>query len=160
MLLGFLFAGDLFFWHLAIMNTSITNATLLATTTPLVVAFGAWLILKEKITREIMMGVIAGMIGAALLMGASATFKPENLYGDISAMGSVSRFPYIHRVLKNPKAVDRVILGSDFPVPVSPMLFASKIGFWRAREISKIKNPIQKNPPNDDGMTTAETDKG
>jgi hypothetical protein len=22
------------------------------------------------------------------------------------------------------------------------------------------KNPIQKNPPNDDGMTTAETDKG
>ncbi|MEM7192830.1 MAG: EamA family transporter, partial [Pseudomonadota bacterium] len=56
-LLGFLFAGDLFFWHLAIMNTSITNATLLATTTPLVVAFGAWLFLKEKITFNIMVGV-------------------------------------------------------------------------------------------------------
>ncbi len=84
LLLGFLFAGDLFFWHLAILNTSITNATLLATTTPLVVAFGAWLILKEKITRPIMIGVVAGMFGAALLMGASATFKPENLFGDIS----------------------------------------------------------------------------
>ncbi|MEM8743009.1 MAG: DMT family transporter [Pseudomonadota bacterium] len=83
-LVGFLFAGDLFFWHLAIMNTSITNATLLATTTPLVVAFGAWLFLKEKITFNIMVGVTAGMLGAALLMGASATFAPENLFGDIA----------------------------------------------------------------------------
>ena len=83
-LLGFLFAGDLFFWHLAILNTSITNATLLATTTPLVVAFGAWLFLKEKITKRIMIGVSAGMLGAGLLMGASATFNPDNLFGDIS----------------------------------------------------------------------------
>ena len=83
-LLGFLFAGDLFFWHLAILNTSITNATLLATTTPLVVVFGAWLFLKEKITQRIMVGVGSGMAGAVLLMGASATFLPENLFGDIA----------------------------------------------------------------------------
>ena len=85
-LLGFLFAGDLFFWHLAILNTSITNATLLATTTPLVVAFGAWLFLKEKITPRIMVGVAAGMLGAGLLMGASATFRPENLFGDTAGL--------------------------------------------------------------------------
>ncbi|MDA7947155.1 MAG: DMT family transporter [Hyphomicrobiaceae bacterium] len=83
-LLGFLFAGDLFFWHLSIMNTSITNATLLATTTPLVVALGAWLFLKERITFKIMVGVIAGVLGAVLLMGASATFSPENLFGDVA----------------------------------------------------------------------------
>ncbi len=64
LLIGFLFAGDLFFWHLAILNTSIANATLLATTTPLAVAFGAWLFLKERITRGIMAGVLSAMLGA------------------------------------------------------------------------------------------------
>ena len=34
LLAGIFFAGDLFFWHLAILNTSITNATLLACLAP------------------------------------------------------------------------------------------------------------------------------
>ena len=84
--IGFLFAGDLFFWHLAILNTSIANATLLATTTPLVVAFGAWLFLKERITRGIMAGVVSGILGAGLLVAASATFAPDNIYGDMSGL--------------------------------------------------------------------------
>ena len=46
--IGFLFAGDLFFWHLAIMKTTVANATLLATMTPLAVAFGAWMFLDRK----------------------------------------------------------------------------------------------------------------
>lgn len=81
--IGFLFAGDLFFWHLSILNTSIANATLLATTTPIAVAFGAWLFLKEKITGQIMAGVLSGVLGAALLVGASAAFVPENVFGDV-----------------------------------------------------------------------------
>jgi drug/metabolite transporter (DMT)-like permease len=84
--IGFLFAGDLFFWHLSILNTSIANATLLATTTPLAVAFGAWMFLKEKITSEIMMGVLSGIAGAGLLVGASATFTPQNILGDVSGL--------------------------------------------------------------------------
>lgn len=69
----------------------------------------------------------------------------DNLYGDISAMASVSRFPYIHKVVDNDLAHERVILGSDFPVPVSPMVFAPKIGIAAATELLKIKNPIQRN---------------
>jgi drug/metabolite transporter (DMT)-like permease len=84
--IGFLFAGDLFFWHLAILNTSIANATLLATTTPLVVAFGAWLFLKEHITGRILSGVLAGILGAGLLVGASAQFAPKNVYGDVCGL--------------------------------------------------------------------------
>ena len=38
------FAGDLFFWHLAILGTTVANATFLATTAPIWVAFGAWLL--------------------------------------------------------------------------------------------------------------------
>lgn len=68
-----------------------------------------------------------------------------NLYGDISAMASVSRFPYIHRVLADEVALDRVCLGSDFPIPVSPMVFATRIGFKRATELGRISNPLQRN---------------
>lgn len=84
--IGFLFAGDLFFWHLSILNTSIANATLLATTTPLAVAFGAWLFLKETITPRILTGVLSGVMGASLLVGSSAAFIPENVFGDVSGL--------------------------------------------------------------------------
>jgi len=84
--IGFLFAGDLFFWHLSILNTTVANATLLATTTPIAVAFGAWLFLKEKITRPILIGVLSGIAGAGLLVGASATFVPENVFGDVCGL--------------------------------------------------------------------------
>lgn len=83
LVLGFLFAGDLFFWHLAIHNTSVANATLLATMTPIIVTLGAWLVLKETVNARIFAGVALGIAGASLLVGASARFNPENLTGDI-----------------------------------------------------------------------------
>ena len=46
---GLFFAGDLFFWHLSILATTVANATFFATTSPIWVAFGAWLLLGEKI---------------------------------------------------------------------------------------------------------------
>ena len=45
LLAGLLFTGDLFFWHLAILGTTVANATFLATTAPIWVALGAWLLL-------------------------------------------------------------------------------------------------------------------
>ena len=68
-----------------------------------------------------------------------------NLYGDISAMASVARFPYIHRILADELAIERVCLGSDFPIPVSPMVFSTRLGFKRAMELGRIENPIQRN---------------
>ncbi|MEZ4461355.1 MAG: amidohydrolase family protein [bacterium] len=67
------------------------------------------------------------------------------LFGDISAMASLSRFQYLTRVLDSPLARDRVLFGSDFPVPVSPMVFARRLGLKRARELSRITNPIEQN---------------
>ncbi|MGD9868046.1 MAG: DMT family transporter [Hyphomicrobiales bacterium] len=83
LLIGVFFAGDLFFWHLAIMNTTIANATLLAVMSNLIVALGAWLVLKERVTRRIALGVLAGCAGASLLVGSSARFDPGNVQGDI-----------------------------------------------------------------------------
>ncbi len=68
-----------------------------------------------------------------------------NLWGDISAMASVSRFPYIHRVLDDEEARKRVVLGSDFPVPIAPMVFSPQLGWAKARKLAQIKNPLQQN---------------
>ena len=85
-LIGLLFAGDLFFWHLAILNTSVANATLLATTTPIIVTVGAWLVLKERISPRILAGVALGMAGATLLVGVNARFSPDKVWGDLSGI--------------------------------------------------------------------------
>ncbi|GAB4235414.1 MAG: DMT family transporter [Methyloligellaceae bacterium] len=84
--IGVFFAGDLFFWHISIMNTTIANATLLATTTPIIVAIGAWLVLKERITLRIFVGIVLGVAGAALLVGVNARFAPERLFGDVAGI--------------------------------------------------------------------------
>ena len=44
---GLLFAGDLTFWHLAIMKTTVANATFLATLAPVWVVLGSGLFLGE-----------------------------------------------------------------------------------------------------------------
>src|SRR5437879_3250539 len=51
-LCGSLFAIDLACWHLSLRYTSVTNATLFANFAPVVVTIGAWLFLKERITRR------------------------------------------------------------------------------------------------------------
>ncbi len=67
------------------------------------------------------------------------------LYGDLSAMASPARFPYLRQVLENGLARERVMLGSDFPVPVYPWLFLPRLGLSRVRQLGRIANPLQRN---------------
>jgi drug/metabolite transporter (DMT)-like permease len=77
------FAGDLFFWHLSIMATTVANATFFATTAPVWVALGAWLVLKETIGWRILAGLALCMLGGAALIGQSWGFAPQRLIGDL-----------------------------------------------------------------------------
>lgn len=79
---GALFAGDLFFWHLAIMNTTVANATFLAALAPVMVVCGSWLVLRESVGVEVVLGLGLGLVGAAFLLGSSYSFAPGNLVGD------------------------------------------------------------------------------
>jgi len=82
-LAGVFFAGDLFFWHLAIMNTTVANATLLATLAPIYVTVGMFLIFGERPTTAFVLGVGLAVIGAGFLIGDSISFRPGHLKGDI-----------------------------------------------------------------------------
>lgn len=89
---GVLFAGDLFFWHLAIMNTTVANATFLAALAPVFVVSLSWLVLRESIGPEIVLGLAAGLLGAALLLGSSYSFAPNNLVGDAFGLTTAAFF--------------------------------------------------------------------
>ncbi len=79
---GLLFAGDLTFWHLSILHTTVANATLFANFSAIVVAIGAWLFLGERITRMFALGLVIAIIGMGLLVGASIEIDPSHVAGD------------------------------------------------------------------------------
>jgi drug/metabolite transporter (DMT)-like permease len=83
---GLFFAGDLIFWHLSILNTTVANATLFANFAPVVVAIGAWAILRERMTGRFAIGLLIAMAGAGLLVGASFEINPAHVVGDASGM--------------------------------------------------------------------------
>ncbi|MGQ7794011.1 DMT family transporter [Faunimonas sp. B44] len=80
---GLLFAGDLTFWHLSIMNTTVANATFLAVLAPVWVVLGSGLFLGERVERRVLVGLALCLVGAAALIGNSLAFRPEQVLGDI-----------------------------------------------------------------------------
>lgn len=82
-LAGIFFAGDLCFWHLSILHTTVANATLLATMTPVWVVAGSAVFLGEKPQPLTLVGIVLGLIGAVVLIGGSFSIAPERLAGDI-----------------------------------------------------------------------------
>jgi len=82
LLVGFFFAGDLFFWHLAIFNTSVANATFFATMAPLFVVIANFVLFRTPIERHIVMGLALCIAGGAFLVGTSMRVAPDRLIGD------------------------------------------------------------------------------
>ncbi len=80
---GLFFAGDLFFWHLSIVKTSVANATLFATLSPIFVAIGMYFGFREKPKAGFVIGVILAFIGSSFLIGDGISFKREQFFGNI-----------------------------------------------------------------------------
>src|SRR6478672_7982735 len=89
---GLMFTGDLFFWHLAILGTTVANATFLATTAPIWVALGAFVVLHEAVGRRILIGLALCLLGGFALLGESYGFAPQRLLGDIYGVATAFFF--------------------------------------------------------------------
>jgi drug/metabolite transporter (DMT)-like permease len=81
-LAGVLFAGDILFWHWSITYTTVADATLFANFAPVIVTVGAWLYLGERITPPFLAGMALAMLGAVLLVNASAALGARYVFGD------------------------------------------------------------------------------
>jgi drug/metabolite transporter (DMT)-like permease len=91
-LAGLFFTGDLFFWHLAILGTTVANATFLATTAPIWVALGAWLSRSEAIGVRTLAGLALCILGGAALVRQSYGYAPERLAGDLCGVATALFF--------------------------------------------------------------------
>jgi drug/metabolite transporter (DMT)-like permease len=82
---GVFFAADLFFWHLAILNTTVANATFFATTAPVWVLVFGWLVYGRRVSLAAVSGLALCLAGGLALIGQSFTIAPGRLVGDALA---------------------------------------------------------------------------
>jgi drug/metabolite transporter (DMT)-like permease len=89
---GLAFAGDLFFWHLSILNTTVANATFFATTAPIFVVLVSWLIMGRRASRETLIGLSLCVAGGVALIGQSFRVEPERVVGDLYGVATAVFF--------------------------------------------------------------------
>lgn len=84
---GLAFAADLGCFHVALVYTSVAEATLIAHLAPMVAVVLAWVVLGEQPTRALWLGLILGLAGGAV-MAAGRWVGFGSISGDVVALGS------------------------------------------------------------------------
>ena len=87
---GLFFGCDNAIWNTSLHMTTVSNSTLFANLAPICVTFFAWLLFRERITRLFLVGLVAALFGASLLMGTGVKFGMDHLIGDLLASGDVA----------------------------------------------------------------------
>ena len=85
-LAGLFTAFDLALWTASLAYTTASNATLLGNTSPLWVALGTWLILKQKLSAGFWRGLFIALMGSVLIMGTDFILHPRFGVGDAMAL--------------------------------------------------------------------------
>jgi drug/metabolite transporter (DMT)-like permease len=89
---GCFLAGDISFWYLSMVHTTLVNATLLNNLTIIIVPLAGWLLFQEKPTLSLCLGIFFTLLGSFILVGYSFSFQTEHLIGDL--YGFISAFFY------------------------------------------------------------------
>jgi drug/metabolite transporter (DMT)-like permease len=90
---GLAFAVDIGFWHLAIANTTIAEATLFANTVPIIVTLVSVLFLRERLKPLFIIGLAIALAGVAslVLQRTDGAVVPSNrLLGNVLAFGAAA----------------------------------------------------------------------
>ena len=85
---GLAFAGDLIFWHLSILGTTIANATLLATMAPGWVFLVSFAVFGHHLRRAELAGLAICVLGGMFLIRDSFEVDPSRLRGDAEALAT------------------------------------------------------------------------
>ncbi|MGE5462625.1 MAG: DMT family transporter [Syntrophothermus sp.] len=86
LLAGVFTAFDLALWTASLAYTTASNATLLGNTSPLWVALGTWLILKQRLSAGFWRGLIVALLGSVLILGTDFMMHPRFGLGDAMAL--------------------------------------------------------------------------
>lgn len=85
---GIFFALDIALWHWALTLTTVANSTFIVNLGNIGVGFLAWLVLKERLTRNWMIAIVVALVGAALLTQGGGEGGKSDLRGDALAFGA------------------------------------------------------------------------
>jgi drug/metabolite transporter (DMT)-like permease len=80
--LGFLIMINVLGFTIAISYTTIIMSTLIFSITPALVGIGAHFLLKEKITRQKILGLFVCFVGLLFLISQSITVHEQNVFGE------------------------------------------------------------------------------
>jgi len=81
-------------WIIGARLTHVANASLLANLTPVAMPFFVWMIFKEKINRQEILGTVLTIGGVVLLTVTNLRVSPENVMGDLICLGSMLAFAF------------------------------------------------------------------
>jgi drug/metabolite transporter (DMT)-like permease len=95
---GAFFAGDLAFWHVSILLTSVATSTLLANLAPIFVTLAGWLWLKERVDGKFVLGLAVALAGVSMLIAPDFQGGARALAGD--AFGMVTALFYAAYLLQ------------------------------------------------------------
>ena len=98
---GVTFGICVIFWQISVWHTSVANASLLASTHPVIVIIGAWVIFKERITPLFIGGAVLTFIGIFLLVRAGTTEFGTVAKGDMFALISATIYGVWMLILKD-----------------------------------------------------------
>jgi drug/metabolite transporter (DMT)-like permease len=144
-LAGFAFAADIAFWHLAIAHTTVLEATLLASTVPIMVTIAAVFLFGEKLRPLFIAGLAVALLGVATLAvqrtGAAVT-PPDRLLGGIYALlaalffaayllliADVRRYSSTATIMFHTTLVSALSL-FPFALGLSPTLLSGSVNGW------------------------------
>ena len=80
---GLFFAADLAAWHLGILHTRLSNATLLGNVTAILFPLYGFIVARSLPSRKQGLALALALCGAALLLGRSYELSARNLLGDL-----------------------------------------------------------------------------
>lgn len=75
---------------------------------------------------------------------AEMAMKYENMYGDVSAFCLPLHGGPLKRILREPKLLEKIVYGSDAPIPAWALWYAPRIGVKKALKLGGITNPLDK----------------
>jgi drug/metabolite transporter (DMT)-like permease len=130
LLTGLAFSVDLLFWHLAILRTTVANATFLATMAPVWVILFSGLFIGEPVRRNEVYGLALCLLGAVALIGVSYSARPDHVAGDFLGLATSFFFGLYFltvRVARRTSGSGRVIFLSS--VLTSLVLLAATLLF-------------------------------
>lgn len=100
---GLCLGGDVLFWNLALMKTSVADCSLMVNLTVFIVSPISFFLFKEKIKKEFVIGSIIAFVGVVMVIFSAATGSngQSSIVGNIIAMAaSVAYSGYVLFIYK------------------------------------------------------------